>query len=53
VRFYQYGLNSVEVIDNGCGIAEEDHESIGMVERLVSFSFLTSVVSVEALYVKA
>ena len=31
VRFYKYGLNSVEVMDDGCGIAEEDHESIGMV----------------------
>jgi DNA mismatch repair protein PMS2 len=30
VRFSQYGLISVEVVDNGCGIADEDHESVGM-----------------------
>jgi DNA mismatch repair protein PMS2 len=29
VRFKQYGLTSIEIIDNGSGIAEEDHDSIG------------------------
>jgi DNA mismatch repair protein PMS2 len=30
VRFKNYGLNSIEVIDNGSGIAESNHDSIGM-----------------------
>ncbi|KAF5368077.1 hypothetical protein D9758_004384 [Tetrapyrgos nigripes] len=33
VRFKNYGLNSIEVIDNGGGIAESDHDSIGMYNR--------------------
>lgn len=31
IRFKQYGLKGVEVVDNGSGIAEEDHGSIGVV----------------------
>lgn len=30
VRFKNYGLESVEVTDNGDGISPESHESIGM-----------------------
>ncbi|KAM6499964.1 Histidine kinase-like ATPase, C-terminal domain containing protein [Amanita muscaria] len=30
VRFKHWGLTSVEVIDNGCGIAEKDWESVGL-----------------------
>lgn len=30
VRFKNHGLSTIEVIDNGCGISEEDHESIGV-----------------------
>lgn len=30
VKFKQYGLTSIEVIDNGSGIAEADYDSIGL-----------------------
>lgn len=30
VKFKQYGLDSIEVVDNGSGIDERDHDSIGM-----------------------
>jgi hypothetical protein len=42
-------------VDNGCGIAEEDHESIGMVDRLVlSSSSLSNIYfSAETLYIEA
>jgi len=30
VKFKQYGLDSIEVVDNGSGIDEKDHDSIGM-----------------------
>lgn len=30
IRFKQNGLKGIEVVDNGCGIAEQDHDSIGM-----------------------
>jgi DNA mismatch repair enzyme (predicted ATPase) len=29
VRFKQYGLKSIEVLDNGCGIDPGDYDSIG------------------------
>ncbi|KAF9484575.1 DNA mismatch repair protein MutL [Pholiota conissans] len=46
VRFKNNGLSSIEVIDNGCGISEEDHESIGLkhhTSKLETFSDLTTV----------
>lgn len=29
IRFKEYGLRSIEVIDNGSGISRENYESIG------------------------
>lgn len=29
VKFKQHGVNAVEVVDNGSGIPEKDHDSIG------------------------
>ncbi|KJA16758.1 hypothetical protein HYPSUDRAFT_147287 [Hypholoma sublateritium FD-334 SS-4] len=46
VRFRNYGLSSIEVVDNGCGIAEDDYESIALkhhTSKLETFSDLTSV----------
>lgn len=37
VRFKQYGVKSIEVVDNGSGIAEKDHESIGTFAQLARF----------------
>ncbi|KAI9440372.1 hypothetical protein H4582DRAFT_1936437 [Lactarius indigo] len=48
VRFKDYGLKSIEVIDNGSGIAPEDYESIALkhyTSKLDSFSDLTSVLT--------
>ncbi|KAH9000126.1 hypothetical protein EDB92DRAFT_1829472 [Lactarius akahatsu] len=48
VRFKDYGLKSIEVIDNGSGIAPEDYESIALkhyTSKLASFSDLTSVLT--------
>jgi DNA mismatch repair protein PMS2 len=33
VRFRNHGLDAIEVIDNGTGIAPEDFESVGMSHR--------------------
>jgi len=30
IRFKQHGLKGIEVVDNGCGIVEQDHDCIGM-----------------------
>ncbi|KAI0298216.1 hypothetical protein BC826DRAFT_998583 [Russula brevipes] len=48
VRFKDYGLKSIEVIDNGSGIAPEDYETIALkhhTSKLASFSDLTSVLT--------
>ncbi len=29
VRFKEHGLESIEVVDNGCGIAAADYDSVG------------------------
>jgi DNA mismatch repair protein PMS2 len=36
VRFVQHGLKSLQVIDNGSGVAEEFHDSIGQSVSLCS-----------------
>ncbi|KAF4588297.1 hypothetical protein EYR38_010264 [Pleurotus pulmonarius] len=46
IRFKHYGLRAIEVVDNGCGISEEDHENIALkhcTSKLSSFSDLTTV----------
>lgn len=48
VRFKDYGLKTLEVIDNGSGIAPENYESIALkhhTSKLASFSDLTSVLT--------
>ncbi|KAF8625447.1 hypothetical protein AX17_006848 [Amanita inopinata Kibby_2008] len=46
VRFKQYGVTSVEVVDNGCGIADEDWDTVGLkhyTSKLSAFEDLTTV----------
>ncbi|KII84936.1 hypothetical protein PLICRDRAFT_117370 [Plicaturopsis crispa FD-325 SS-3] len=46
VRFKDYGLKSIEVVDNGTGIAPEDYDSIALkhhTSKLTSFEDLTTV----------
>ncbi|KAH6905157.1 DNA mismatch repair protein [Coprinopsis sp. MPI-PUGE-AT-0042] len=46
VRFKHYGLHSVEIIDNGCGIAEEDFDSVALkhhTSKLEVFEDLSTV----------
>lgn len=46
VRFKQYGLKSVEVIDNGSGIPEEDYDSVALkhhTSKLETFEDLSIV----------
>ncbi|KAJ7078992.1 hypothetical protein C8R43DRAFT_351185 [Mycena crocata] len=46
VRFRQHGLATVEVIDNGCGISEENYEGLAMknhTSKLSSFADLATV----------
>ncbi|KZP01298.1 DNA mismatch repair protein MutL [Calocera viscosa TUFC12733] len=48
VRFKDYGLKSIEVIDNGSGIKPADYESIGLkhhTSKLSSYADLESVTS--------
>lgn len=35
IRFKEYGVQSLEVIDNGSGVAEADHDSIGAFSALI------------------
>ncbi|KAF9448738.1 DNA mismatch repair protein MutL [Macrolepiota fuliginosa MF-IS2] len=46
VRFKQYGLVGIEVVDNGTGIAEKDHDSIGLkhyTSKLTTYTDLTQL----------
>ncbi|TFY55610.1 hypothetical protein EVG20_g9258, partial [Dentipellis fragilis] len=48
IRFKDFGLKSIEVIDNGSGIAPEDYDSVGLkhhTSKLASFEDLTKVLS--------
>ncbi|KAK0233751.1 hypothetical protein IW262DRAFT_1332352 [Armillaria fumosa] len=48
VKFKNYGVKSVEVVDNGSGVAEDDWESIGLkhhTSKLSSFNDLANVSS--------
>ncbi|KIJ62451.1 hypothetical protein HYDPIDRAFT_94452, partial [Hydnomerulius pinastri MD-312] len=48
VRFHNYGLKSIEVIDNGSGIASKDYESIALkhyTSKLASFEDLSRVLT--------
>jgi hypothetical protein len=38
VRFKNYGLKSVEIVDNGSGISESDYENIGPFRLLAFFA---------------
>ena len=55
IRFRNYGLMSVEVIDNGSGIAEEDFESIGSLNDWSHFPLfpVNDQPSAEASHLKA
>lgn len=48
VRFLNYGLKSIEVIDNGCGIAPKDYESVALkhhTSKLAAFEDLSTVLT--------
>jgi len=52
VRFKNHGLESIEVQDNGAGIAPADYETIGEEPRSAGVIQLMSY-STEALYIQA
>ncbi|KAG1728395.1 uncharacterized protein EDB91DRAFT_1162168 [Suillus paluster] len=48
VRFLNYGLKSIEVVDNGCGIAPKDYESVALkhhTSKLAAFEDLSTVLT--------
>ncbi|KAG1880998.1 hypothetical protein F4604DRAFT_1749317 [Suillus subluteus] len=48
VRFLNYGLKSIEVIDNGCGIAPKDYDTVALkhhTSKLASFEDLSTVLT--------
>jgi hypothetical protein len=54
VRFKDYGLKILEVIDNGSGIAPENYESIGKPIVRAPFQFLSDQLrnSIETPHIK-
>jgi DNA mismatch repair protein PMS2 len=44
IRFKNYGLDCIEVIDNGDGVLPENHETIGIFKNL-NYSFLLTLYS--------
>lgn len=53
IRFKNYGLDAIEVQDNGSGIAKDDFESIGRFTFVEESSKLMPRSSIETLYIKA
>lgn len=48
VRFRDYGLNTVEVIDNGSGVSSQDYDTVAAkhhTSKLSTFSDLTAITS--------
>ncbi|KAJ8597197.1 DNA mismatch repair protein MutL [Rhizopogon salebrosus TDB-379] len=48
VRFLNYGLKTIEVVDNGCGIAPKDYESVALkhhTSKLAAFEDLSTVLT--------
>jgi len=51
VRFKEYGVSSIEVVDNGSGIAEDSYDLIGESPIFTSSSFLSHIHSTETSHV--
>jgi DNA mismatch repair ATPase MutL len=53
VRIKDNGVKSVEVIDNGTGIAKDDYEIVGGLFSVPKVENLTGMISSETSYFKA
>lgn len=45
VRFRNHGLDAIEVVDNGTGIAPEDYDSVGMMSLTPVHKYMTLTMS--------